>query len=251
MRRGVKAAVSWRIVSELFRRHHARFSLRVYENHPCSGQYDCLSICSGHSSDMKHLCDLNQSSSHLHVWEHVGPARASISELRWPDENDYVQAYLRSDDSKETIDQVESLVGLSCASNTPLPATTPPVLTVRLISALLERHAFSRFGLDARNGYLYTDGMWQEGIRKDLLEFSAVANQIPADPKLAERVARRFWLIYRFDSINDRSSKAVLDIRRAVAYTVKGAEICLWEQYRSGCKLATLVEQLSRCCDLD
>ena len=40
----ITAAVAWQIIYQIMRRYHHKYSLRILETHPCSGQYDCLSV---------------------------------------------------------------------------------------------------------------------------------------------------------------------------------------------------------------
>jgi len=51
----LKEIAPWRIATEICRRHHE--DLTIIETHPCSGQYDCLSII---SVDRVHIADLNR-----------------------------------------------------------------------------------------------------------------------------------------------------------------------------------------------
>jgi len=75
LRSQVVWAVGWKIVAELFRRHHESASLRLYETHPAGGLYDCLSLFSGSFPGGRRLCDFNQASSHFHVWGRLGTHR--------------------------------------------------------------------------------------------------------------------------------------------------------------------------------
>lgn len=178
LRSEVVWAVGWKIIAELFRRHHESAYLRLYETHPAGGTYDCLSLYSGSFPGGSHLCDFNQASSHFHVFGRLGTPTKTLPDLRWPDENNYVMAYLQSQDPKTVIDQIESVLGLPPATS-PLPLTTAPVLCIRLIAESLARCAFDRLGLDARNGFLDTSGMPVSGVRDELLLVPAVASRLP------------------------------------------------------------------------
>src|SRR5947209_4019758 len=96
LRPEVVFVIGWKILAEVFRRHHAGARLCLLETHPCGGQYDCLSLYSGEFPEAVHLCDFNQASSHFHVWGSFGVVQTTLSDLGWADENNYVLAYLQS-----------------------------------------------------------------------------------------------------------------------------------------------------------
>lgn len=239
--------VGWKIVAELFRRHHASANLRVYETHPCSGQYDCLSLWCGDFPSGRHLCDFNQASSHLHVWSQGSPRK--LDDLRWPEGNNYVEAYLRSQDPKDVVDQVESVIGLPGANKT-IPSATAAVLSVRLLSEVLAGCAFDRFGLDVRNGFFDSSGMVPCEPRKELRSVPAIAAQIPTNSNDVFRFARRFWLLRRCSINGETNLKAILDMR-GIVYAAQPPykELHVWELYQANNQIRPIVERVRIMCN--
>lgn len=61
--RQLRESLSWRLVTELWRRFPDRFLL--IETHPCSGMYDCLTLWSQNAN--KGVLDVNREGSvHVH-----------------------------------------------------------------------------------------------------------------------------------------------------------------------------------------
>ncbi len=232
----VITAVTWRIVAELIRRHHAH-RLRVYETHPGGGQCDCLSIYVGEAGfDSRHLCDFNQQSQHLHIFNTYSTPRRRLDDLRWPDGNDYVSPHLGNEEAKVVVDDIEALVGLPLLAGKSLPSTTPPTLIFRLIAGVLERHMLSRETLDVRCGWHDSSGMEGSYIRDELQLLPGVASELPTgstDWQIQARVASRFWLISVALPEKERAPKAVLDLQGRVHFVSNPAEPwSVWGEYQ-------------------
>ncbi|MFX4261141.1 hypothetical protein ACOBQJ_02955 [Pelotomaculum propionicicum] len=104
--------MTWRIVTELMRRHYNK-NLSIWELHPGGGQYDCISLFIKEGDfPWNNLCHFNQQSQHLHTSGYYLRPTLSLENLRWPDQNNYVDAFLSADDTKQVIDQVEQVLGL-------------------------------------------------------------------------------------------------------------------------------------------
>jgi hypothetical protein len=174
LREEVRSGVTWKLVAELIRRHHAQVDLRIYETHPGGGLYDCLSLFAGAFPSGTHLCDFNQASAHLHAFGKVSSPRCNLEDLRWPDGNDYVLAYLRSEDPKEVVDQIGSILGLPVSGKV-VPPITAPVLAARLIAEIMSRSMLDRFGFDVRSGYIDTSG-GECGLRDELKQIPSIAS---------------------------------------------------------------------------
>src|SRR6266852_4486523 len=107
LRYQIRTAVTWTIVAQLFRRQGHLGFLRVLETHPGGGQYDCLSlylvakpdglIYGGRGSSRRHLCDFNQGSGRLRVFDVGRDGQTTVEELPWPNKADYVAAFLVAD----------------------------------------------------------------------------------------------------------------------------------------------------------
>jgi hypothetical protein len=245
--RKITSAITWRIVAELFRRHEGDRKLTVLETHPGGGMYDCLSLISGENSDVIHLCDFNQQSRHLHPFVTGSQGHTALCRCDWPDGNDYVLQWLRVDDPKTVVDQIESVLGLSEFGSAALPPTTPSVLVIRLIADLCKTFMLERFGLDIRNGYFDTAGIFPSRIRPELKSVTAIASEIPLDRTRAENFARGFWLVYRETAEREGSMKMVFDLR-GKAYFKKGSKeltMDLTKQYRIHRNMTRLVTELA------
>lgn len=193
-RYGVRAAVAWRIITELVRRHQTTCRLRVLETHPGGGQYDCLSLgfSRGTLSFAVRLCDFNVGSQRLHIWNTFGEPRARLQDLKWPHGNDYVQPFLESLDPKNV-----ATLGLPVAK-TPTPVTTPATLVLRVIASVMERNAFSRLRVEARCCWHDSSGMEGSYAESWIKHFPDLQQRLLAIPFEAPwrehtRIAGRVW----------------------------------------------------------
>jgi hypothetical protein len=197
----VRTAITWRIVSELVRRHEAECRLAVVEMHPGGGTYDCISLWRPEGEDSpygRHLCDFNQDSQHLHIFDPYEEPRRELADLRWPDENDYVHAYLRADEPIALIDSIEAVLGLPAARSI-LPPISPSALRYLVLAELAARFMLSNETLQIRWGFLDTSG-GPDGVREDLWRAPALAAQRDAGKAAGRRyygtdVAFRYWLV--------------------------------------------------------
>lgn len=229
-RYGVRAAVTWRILTELVRRHQNECGLRVYETHPGGGQYDCLTLVWYDASRRRrHLCDFNVASQHIHVWEPYERPRLRLGDLWWPDQNDYVLPFLSACDPKEVVDAVEALLGLP-EGRRPQP-TTPPILVLRIIASLMERNAFARRALEARCCWHDSSGMGGSFLHDWVAWFPSVQEKVEAHMRAGDydgacRAAGRLWRVSR-EGLN---SGVILDLAtgRARVTDGKAEQMDLW-----------------------
>lgn len=241
----LRTAITWHIACELMRRHKESCDLFVLERHPGGGQYDCLALFSHwHGDHHNTLCDFNQQSQHLHVWGHLLARRAELSDLGWRDGNDYVLAYLS--DPARTISQIEDLLGLPRYAAAHHPPTTPPVLTIHLISALLDRFALGTEVVLAFMGYEDTSGEGG-GLRDALKHYPAVMASLSAetsfDPAL-ERRAAKFWFL---STVKDQESPPVLLDMRGKLYAIANPNEPwdFWHEYQvNGRELRPIVNRI-------
>jgi len=237
-------AVTWRIVSEILRRHHEKKALRIYELHPCDGLYDCLRICVGGPSTDGTLCDFNQQSQHIHACRF---RETEALRFGWPkqDPKDYVSAFLDAEDPKEIIGHVEHFLGLTPSKY--IPTTTAPVLTFRVIAGLLERYAFSRERVDVRMSLLDTSAYGGGGLREGLKLFPGKFSEVRSQPEKQYKRAERLWLaLVNGDSFSDGKTKALLDLRGIVYFVDKPeTEWNIHEEYQqNGRKLRPILNRL-------
>lgn len=213
-------ALSWRLATELLRRHAGE--LRLVEAHGGGGQYDELRVYprNGHGP---FVVSLNRpGSAHF---SRGGPWTGI-----WADA-------LAAEDPKLIVDELERRAGL--VSGAHLPAATPDVLTFRVISVLLSTAAFERGRWEVRSGYADTsDG---SSVRSDLFEpFPSCRGRLSErDPgDLLGEPAYRFWFLVR----NGQARLAFEDT--GVAWDRQGHEMALFSQYREAGTLGPLVGRL-------
>jgi len=178
---------SWKIISEFIRRYAGKF--KVIETHPCSGQYDCLSI---YDYAEKHIMDLNRSGS-LHIWSKVNEGKKSkggpIDSYPgiWED-------FVLKCHPKEVLDKICRKIGLDC--NVTLPPSSPEILSYRFISVFMNHTVFGLDRWECRNGYLDSSG-YSSGIVEDFTAFPQAKERLRVNEKhdILNNPAYRFWFI--------------------------------------------------------
>jgi len=132
--------LSWRLVTELWRRFPDRFYL--IETHPGGGQYDCLSLVTINGS-LTSVLGVNRGGS-VHV--HKGKAPQSWSD--WTDR--------MLDRPQKFLDQICQAMGMTVPKK--LPKTTATTVAFRYITDFLP-HAIGQLEQwECRNGFLDTSG---------------------------------------------------------------------------------------------
>lgn len=212
-------ALSWRICAELARRHPGR--LRVLELHPCTGQYDCLS-----------LMDLDDDTGRVQA-NRVGSIHAfssTFDDTIWTWE-DYMRA-----DPREFLLEVERAADLVPPRS--VPASTPTTLAYRAIAAVLTADVAGVQELEALNGVADSD--LDVDVRESLFDVFPDALGPHRDRgrrRPDERAEYRFWFLCR-----DGEPVAAIDDGYGVAFWPDGTEWHLMDVYRAvGRHLATTV----------
>jgi hypothetical protein len=174
---------SWRVVSELHRRYPTKFT--VIETHPCSGQYDCLSLF---DAEQRHIADFNRK-GRLHVFN-------TFDQSQPPESFDIWSEILSINDVKETLDKISTMLRLSIPPK--LPPSTPTTLAYRFIAEFLTHSAFGIHRWECRNGVFDTSG-YGSGVASAFEHFAKA--QMRLRIKLPNDVlgepAYRFWFIYK------------------------------------------------------
>lgn len=176
----LKATISWRIVTELWRRFPDEFLL--LETHPGGGQYDCLSFYLRQNCHQSVL-QINRGGS-LHV-------RLGNDVESYPD---WCERMLI--DPVTYLDEITRSIGYEVPS--PLPSSTPATLAFRYISEILTHTIGRREHWECRNGFLDSSG-WEGGKREDWFALfptteSETAAQLPErslDPAYA------YWFLLK------------------------------------------------------
>jgi hypothetical protein len=242
VRHNVKLATTWRILAELTRRHPGVF--RIVETHPCSGQYDCVSLMArqGDNPFAQHLCDFHVPAQHFHIFEPLSTPQARLSDLAWPDTNDYVLGYLSAPDPRKVVEDIEKALGLPAYH--PSGASSAAVLVVRTIAAALERFMLSRDRLDVRCGWY--DSGYGTGPTDWALSMPQVREGIAALSETASweeqaGITSRVWQIRRLAApINEWG--VLMDMKTGMAYAGGEAVLLTGLYEQSGRRLAPLAD---------
>jgi hypothetical protein len=129
--RQLKEIASWRIATELIRRHPTKLAL--IETHPCTGQYDCLRVVKRDRPKVT-LMDLNRVGS-LHIHQTWQEDRRDL--WSWPE---FWEEMSSVEDPKVLLDRIEQGLGLSHHGKPPV--SNGEVLAYRVIAALLSTAAY-------------------------------------------------------------------------------------------------------------
>lgn len=262
IREAIRTAIAWKIVAELFRRHHAASHLRVAEMHPdaqtdywfmtwtpktpaekpldqpCGG----LAVFAPAKDDPYGLLLFQLKNGlpevNLRPWAHLAPARVHFNEVGWPD-GDFAHAFLAARDPREVLDQIEAMVGLPQGAHP--PASTPPVLAIRAIASFLERHVLSRHPwrvVGAWSGWNAVQP-WVNAFPG----LEALSGAAPATWK--PKHAARFW---GFQHTDAKKPAMLLDLKDATCLLPgeRSPTLRLWECYeREGRSLDKVVNLLA------
>jgi len=173
---------SWRLVSELHRRYPDR--LQIIQTHPCSGQYNCLTVFD--SRRPKFHADFNRPGS-MHVWGENDSQSYDI----WPE-------ILEHGNQKSLLDVVCRRLQLPEIKK--VPVTSRLTLVYRFIATFLTHTTCGIHRWTCCNGYVDTSG-YGGGISKVFAKFPEAEERlrIKTDLDLFDHPAYRFWFVYRGD----------------------------------------------------
>jgi hypothetical protein len=181
MNRQLREIISWRLISEIFRCYPNRFDLA--ETHPCSGQYDCLSL---YDAQGRHILDLNRGGSlHTFINCRTGEYDHQTDERIW-------DKALTTDDIKDVVTEALDRIGLAWPKKR--PAITPKILTYRFIADFLSHAAFGRDQWRCTNG-CFDSSEYGFGEVKDFKLFPAAKESMRDMPKKFNNPAYNFWFI--------------------------------------------------------
>jgi len=143
--RQLRESLSWRLVTELWRRFPDRFLL--IETHPCSGMYDCLTLWSRNAN--KGVLDVNREGS-VHV--HGGAQTGAGDHVSW---SDWVEKML-AESPDLFLDEVTVALRLPVPKH--LPSSTETTIAYRFVAEFLTHTIGRRERWQCRNGCLDTSG---------------------------------------------------------------------------------------------
>lgn len=140
----VLEAVSWRLASELLRRHPHQ--ARLIRGHPGSGQYDLLWIMQKPGSGGDIRLDRN---GKIQIWGRFdGRPEIDWQPTPWDD-------YMRAD-PLNFLDRLETAAGLVAPDK--VPTATETTLTYRILAALAATAIKSVHPIEIQQGYIDTSG---------------------------------------------------------------------------------------------
>lgn len=182
--RSVLEAASWRLASELARRHPD--TTRLIRAHPGGCQYDCLWLMptAGDKGDVQ----LNRNGT-IHVIERFdGRPVDEFTSVEWDE-------YLRAD-PREFLHRLETAAGLPVPQH--VPAATPPTLTYRLLAAIASTAVKAVHPIDIQLGFTDSSG-YAAGPNDALTAFAAIPAELlrPRDDDLLGEAGYRFWIVLR------------------------------------------------------
>lgn len=184
--RSVLEAVSWRLASELMRRHPD--TLRLIRAHPGGGLSDCLWLLpiNGKGGDLR----LNRNGT-IQILERFDGRPAD--QWRPTDWEEYIGA-----DPREFLHRLEVAAGLPAPPQ--VPPATPVTLTYRVLAAIASTAVKSVHPIDIQPGVIDTSG-YGGGANKALDPFLAISDELldPLDDDLNWEPGYRFWIVHRDD----------------------------------------------------
>jgi len=178
-------AASWRLASELVRRHPS--TIRLIRAHPAGGLYDLLWLkpC---VSGSRGSISLNRNGT-IQVPDRFDGRPSDWGLTEWDE-------YFRAD-PREFLIRLEAAAGLPAPGQ--LPAATPMTLTLRVLAAIAATGVKSVHPIEIVPGMIDTSG-YGGGPNEEAFEsFSSIPRELrePSGPYLDGDY--RFWFVYRND----------------------------------------------------
>lgn len=177
-------AASWRLASELSRRHPS--TTRLIRAHPGGGQSDCLWIlpAGGGEGDIR----LNRNGT-IQVFERFDGRPSSWEPTEW-------DAYFRAD-PRTFLAALEAGSGLP--SPVTVPASTPRTLTLRILAAVAATGVKSIAPLEIAPGYIDTSGYGGGPNDAAFAAFDSIPSEMrrPKADDLHDVGEYRFWFVLR------------------------------------------------------
>lgn len=198
--RSVVEAASWRLASELVRRHPT--AVRLIRGHPGGGQSDCLWLLPlvGENGDVR----LNRVGTIQVLGRFDG---RPVDDWRPTDWNEYLFAEPRG-----FLDRLERSAGLPSPAQ--VPSATPRTLTFRLLAAIATTAFKSVHPIEIQQGFIDSSG-YDAGPNSNLDGFPIDPARLRARPDdFFDEARYRFWIVVR-----DGVPVLAIDQADAVAWT--------------------------------
>lgn len=221
--RTVIEVASWRLASELMRRHPD--DARLIRGHPGGGQYDVLWILGLDSSNLN--IPLNRNGT---IQIHGRADKADLIEWEPTSWIDYLAA-----DPRIFVEQLERAAGWP--SPTQVPASTPITLTYRTLASIAGFGFKTVHPIDIEEGYIDTSG-YGGGASQLLAEFSIPSELTDVRPDdFYGEPGYRFWIPRR----EGKSICAIEQTSGTAWFHNRKDPLVLSDEYRSCKKEMALV----------
>jgi hypothetical protein len=216
-------AASWRIAAEVCRRTP---ELLIRHLHPGGGQYDCLALIHPGLGSIAHLNRVGR----LHVMMRLDGRRLGTGPTDvWPQ--------LMKQNPRGLVDLVSKRIGQAVPKR--LVATTPRVLTYRLIAAVVGMQIFASRVWTCRSAVHDSSGMDGTFVDSALRRFVIPKRELFSREESARlEQGYSFWLIWR------SSSALACLCEDGRAWTSSGSELELVGIYRKHRRIMPLLLQL-------
>jgi hypothetical protein len=182
--KSVLEAASWRLASELVRRHPT--TLRLIRAHPGGGMSDCLWLLplDGEVGDVR----LNREGT-IQVLERFDGRESTWEPTTWDE-------YLRAD-PRDFLHRLEISAGLPTPSS--VPASTPRSLTLRVLAAIASTAVKSVHPIEIQPGMIDTSG-YGGGVNRAAFDvFTGIPDELLAarPDDFYGHAGYRFWFVSR------------------------------------------------------
>lgn len=212
-REQISYAVTWEIIFQLMRRYQVQYDLRVWETHPCSGQYNCLSLYSLINGRSLHIYDFNLQAQSLHIWR----------DGSYADRIDIISQYLHSSDPKKLLDKISSLAGLNIVN--PLPSSNGTIIACGLIATIFKIFIFSQVKLKTVMAYCDSSG-YSSHLRIDLIDKFEIIKTL-----LTNNISK-FYKYFFINEVKDNRTLCLIDMSGKIIFPNDEIEnlICLYNE---------------------
>lgn len=186
--RSVVEACSWRLASELHRRHP--HTVRMFLTHPGGGMYDCLTFRAAGGAPGS--IQLNREGT-IQVHERFDGREPTWPMMPW-------DTYYRAD-PRLFLYRLEAEAGLPAPSS--VPVATPTTLTLRVLAAIAATGLKSVEPISIHSGFYDTSGYGGGPFEDGFAAFPAIPPMLreimPDDEPAAPE--QRFWFVQRAEEL--------------------------------------------------
>lgn len=182
----VLEAASWRLASELARRHPN--TLRVARTHPGGGQYDCLTLVDLAGGDG--TIQMNRNGT-IQVHQRFDGRDSDWEPVEWDE-------YLRAD-PRDFLHRIEVAAGLPTPSS--VPPSSPRTLTLRVLATIAATAVKTVDPIEIVSGMFDTSGYGGGPNDADFAAFGAIPPELrrPVEADQEWPPEYRFWFVHRND----------------------------------------------------